>query len=180
MKMALVLPFLSLAACVETTAPLCDASNKADVVGFDRQYVLSTSFDPSKDVESAQIKIERLGVGEYTAGGSDISTCRLGRFNVAEQKTKFGTYEQSIVSVDPAGATSLNQLLVDAKALAAGGVSYEIVERETGPKQKQWARSFGQLTNNKQKVMIINTDSPAARAVIEQNAKLSAFGISMY
>ncbi len=179
MTTALIAPLLLLAACVETTAPLCDNGNKVDLPGFERDYALTVLADPTQDMKDVKLNVSRKGPGEYQLNGKDIVTCRVGRWVMGESVNSYGTYQQTILSQAVDGSASMNQMLIDKKDLLAHGVEFEIVEREASNSQHNWLNSFG-LNATKQKVLLIKLDSAAAHAVISKVAKPSALGLFMY
>ena len=194
----LIVPLLALSGCIETSAPLCDQTNAIDVAGFDRDYAASILTDPSNEVVDAKITVQRTGVGRYRVEGahnsavpgrdpaqpSDLMTCKVGSWTVAESATKYGTYSQSILSGD-GKITSMNQVLVSAKDLAAKGVSFEVVER-TIPASR--ARAFGvpffasreNQGEVKLKAMIVKIDSQQASEAFAESARPSAIGVSIH
>lgn len=173
----LATPFL-FAACIETSAPLCDNSTKVDIPGFDRTYTATILTDPEKLPQDQSITISRVAQGQYNSQGSEIATCQVGRWMVAETKTKHGTYQQMIVSQDARGLLTLNQLIVDREKLQALGVGSEVVSRPN-KNRPSLVRSYVPMADDP-KALVIRVDSPAARAAIAELAKPQAFGTSFY
>jgi hypothetical protein len=69
-----------LAACIETSAPLCDTSTKIDIPGFDRAYTATVLTDPEKLPKDQTFLISRVAQGQYNENGTEIATCQVGRW----------------------------------------------------------------------------------------------------
>jgi len=183
-KCLAVLSVLCLTACIETTNPLCSDANRVDVPGFARQYRLSFLFDPTQDMKNAAFNIIHVGVGRYKTetglhGGSEASTCQVGRWTLIESSTDYGTYQQQILSIGRNNATaSMNSILADRHALDKAGISYQIVERKKKP--TYWRKFFQLQNDEKHNVMVIKTDSAAAKEALEKLAVPSGIGMLMY
>jgi len=182
-KMMGIAFLLSLSACVETTSPVCNKSNVIDIPKFAGDYKSSLMMDPTTDVVSQNFKIVRKSLGRYDmqvdGQSSEMAVCQVGAFKIAEYPTKYGTFQQSVISKSADGPLAFSQWIIDAPTLDAAKVPYEIVERE--------ADGVGGLKMNpfadepaKRAVLVINNSDAASAKILSQKAVPSAMSLLVH
>lgn len=174
---------MSLVACVETTAPLCNAGNAADIPGIKSDYQVSILMQADASLESHKMKITRQGRGKYQIqnpdGGADMNTCRVGRYLVAETASEAGTYKQQIVNVGQNQTLTLSQWVFDVHELALNGIKYSVMDRAVSPTVNAWSASLGIKPVQTEKVLIIENNTAAENNALGKLARPNAFGITL-
>ena len=170
LKMSISALLLSLAACVETTSPVCDAGNAADLPGGKSEYAFQYMTEPGKPAESQKISIERLELGKYkfTTGGNSaaVNVCRVGRFIVGEVPTPFGTYKQHVMEAGANQTMNFSSWMFDSSVLAQQGVQSQVVTRKVDPNLKLWSAFMGAKDQPTEKVLVIDNSSAGANSVL--------------
>ncbi|HWU44171.1 MAG TPA: hypothetical protein VN132_12055 [Bdellovibrio sp.] len=174
MKITALGLLLSLTACVETTTPLCNQANKVDLPGMERTFSLDLFFDPSQPIQSLGVGIKRTGKGEYSVktseGNFPVSVCQFGNKKIMESQTKFGTYQQHVLSLQ--GGLFLNLMIIDAQTLEKGRVPYRIEERTS----ENILGLNALQSEEKTKALVIDTSKAEDKNFISNNSKAAALG----
>jgi hypothetical protein len=179
--------FLPLAACVETTSPLCDSSNKTNVPDLKESYKISMLMvgKDSASFSEQGLTFKNTGTGEYDvdggAGPQHFSTCKVGSWHIAETKNSFGTYQQTILSAKGDGSMTQSQFIIDPNTLKQMGVNFSIVERQEPKSQKQWRQFFGANDDEKKySVIVINNDNSTATEIVRKIGMPFAIGFTLH
>ncbi|MNL12154.1 hypothetical protein D3C87_1330160 [compost metagenome] len=182
-KMMGIAFLLSLSACVETTSPVCNKSNLIDVTKFAGDYQSSLLMDPSTDVVNQNLKIVRKALGRYElqveGQNSEVAVCQVGAYKIAEFSTKYGTFQQSVISKSAEGPLAFSQWIIDAKTLDAAKIPYEIVEREADGLAGLKVNPFEEEPA-KRAVLVINNSDAASAKTLSQKAVPSAMSMLVH
>ncbi|MFN8943845.1 MAG: hypothetical protein ACK5WZ_04380 [Pseudobdellovibrionaceae bacterium] len=183
--LVLVSLLASFSACVETTMPLCNQSNKLDVPNFAKSYT-STVLDSDFNLSNTKMLIQKAGTGMYsiTTNGqvSPVSTCTLGSKTIAEFSTEYGTFQQYVLNVNDQNTNTLSfsMLVTGQQDLNNAGLKFSIEERSASKVPRAFHSAFGLREDGKNKVLIIKNENAQDNHALSLIAVSSLLGLTFY